>query len=67
MMDATLRIKNLSIALEALSRIPDSGQFTYDIEKLLKVEIKVLQEENQKATEAVRPAKSTTDKDDIPF
>lgn len=62
-MDVTLRIKNLSIALEALSHSHHSaiGDRVYG---LLMVEIKKLQKENEEAN-AVRPTEPSTD--DIPF
>lgn len=68
MVDATLRIKNLSIALEALSRINSYGASTsfYDVEKLLKVEIAELKKENERPIPSARPATTTPD-DDIPF
>lgn len=64
MSDATLRIKNLSIALEALSRINNEGSpDLYDrVEDLLKDQIK----EIETATPPARPATTTFD-DDIPF
>jgi len=48
-MDATLRIKNLSIALEALSRINTDGSlYLYtSIEMLLKKEIQEVEKETQ--------------------
>lgn len=68
MTDATARIKNLSIALEALSRIPNSTDLSYDIEKLLKAEIEAQKEENERPIPPARPAKSTSEHfEDIPF
>lgn len=64
-MNATARIKNLSIALEALSRIPKSESLSEDIEKLLWKEIKEAHEEKEPPHRA-RPAATTSD-DDIPF
>lgn len=64
-MDATARIKNLSIALEALSRInhPAAGNLFEAIEGLLD---KAIHEERKTATPPARPATTTSD-DDIPF
>ena len=66
--DGTLRIKNLSIALEALSHVRGSTVFSYNIEKLLEQEI--LEEKERKEKEKQWPhqgsAKPTPD-DDIPF
>ena len=50
MSDATLRIKNLSIALEALSRVPGVGECSMAIEVLLQEEIRKFQEEQAKET-----------------
>lgn len=67
--DATARIKNLSIALEALSRIGGSWSHVNlfdDVTKLLTTEIEACKKENQ---EPIPPAWSaaTTPDDDIPF
>ena len=76
-MDATLRIKNLSIALEALSRVNTrtSHEHSQDIEGLLAQEIRKEQKENEAQMQwPNRPTKPTVyDKDpyakddDIPF
>ncbi len=69
-MDVTLRIKNLSIALEALSRIPGSTLFSYDIGKLLEEEIRQYKEKKEKETQwpRQRPAPTAPNLDDeIPF
>ncbi len=52
-MDATLHIKNLSIALEALSRVNSirSQEFFKDIEGLLAIEIFVFRKEKEKETQ----------------
>jgi hypothetical protein len=66
--DASLRIKNLSISLEALSRINGytaTGLYV-DIERLLGKEIKALKEEQEQPLTAP-PARPTTSDDDIPF
>lgn len=67
-MDATLRIKNLSIALEALSRIPRVGECSTAIEVLLQEEIRKFREEQEKENQWPQrgPTKSTLD-DEIPF
>lgn len=67
MTDATARIKNLSIALEALSRVAISGGRNSLFERvhdLLETELQ--EEEDEKAKFAARPAIPTPD-DDIPF
>lgn len=64
-MDATARIKNLSIALEALSRIAQCNYF-YDVEHLLRDEVATYKKENQEASPPARPAATTFD-DEIPF
>jgi len=70
---STLQIKNLAIALEALSRVQGSSSLSYDIEKLLEKEIKLEQENHEKREEfnqTIQPPapKSPTNKyDDIPF
>lgn len=67
-MDATARIKNLSIALEALSRIVGQQEYFDDIQSLLKHEIRKQWEENHPLKEApARPVATTTDDDDNPF
>lgn len=67
-MDATLRIKNLSIALEAVSRIVGCTTAHLHIENLLQEEIRKFREEQEKENQWPQrgPTKSTTD-DDIPF
>jgi hypothetical protein len=68
--DASLRIKNLSISLEALSRINGYGAsgLYVDIETLLGKEIKALKEEQEQPLTAppARPTIPNPD-DDIPF
>lgn len=73
-MDATLRIKNLSIALEALSRVNTitSYKHSQDIEGLLAQEIRDFQRETQWPKQG--PAKPetqhnpfTNNEDEIPF
>jgi hypothetical protein len=65
-MDATARIKNLSIALEALSRInnPAAANASEAIEELLGKEI--VQAKKEQGPYTARPA-ATTSNDDIPF
>lgn len=67
MTDASLRIKNLSISLEALSRINtrNSQSLYLEIEALLTTEIEEVQKEN--AQRSAPPAKPTTPDDNIPF
>ena len=67
MTDATARIKNLSIALEALSRINHMGKWDpfEDVRDLLKQEI-ILLEKEQETPPPARPAKPSLD-DEIPF
>lgn len=76
MTDATLRIKNLSISLKAISRIKRKGFYSlYDeIEALLGKEIEELQKEQQTRHQPARPAelipgtyKPPIGFDDIPF
>jgi len=69
-MDATIRIKNLSIALEALSRVPGVGECSTAIEVLLQEEIRKFREEQEKENHwpLQRPARAcTTNTDDISF
>jgi len=68
-MDATLRIKNLSIALEALSRIVGQQAHFNDIENILNEEIRQYWRENEKETQWPHkaPAKPIINEDDIPF
>lgn len=67
MTDVPTRIKNLSIALEALSRIPNSGHLSKRIEATLEEEIDTLEkEQTEKAYPPARPAIPTPD-DDILF
>jgi len=64
--DATLRIKNLSIALEALSRVPGVGECSMAIEVLLQEEIRKFREEQEKEMQWPHqgPARTTAcDKD----
>lgn len=68
-MDATARIKNLSFALEALSRIGGSWnhiELFDNVTKLLKAEIKIAEKENEEPLPPAQPAATTSD-DDIPF
>jgi hypothetical protein len=67
MPDVTLRIKNLSISLEALSRIntEGSGSLYVEIETLLREAIKEAEEENKRPP-PVRPTGTAND-NDIPF
>lgn len=67
MTDATARIKNLSIALEALSRINNEGSpYLYDkIAAALEKEIKVYKE--QAKIYAAQSAEPSVDDDEIPF
>jgi len=78
LMDATLRIKNLSIALEALSRFPGTGELSLAIETSLQEEIRKFRETQEKETQWPQrgPADPTTGgpkkwgpnaDDDIPF
>jgi len=46
--DTTLRIKNLSIALEALSRISSGADCFFRIEEILKDEITKYEKEKEK-------------------
>lgn len=55
----SLNIKNLSIALEALSRINGQSSMMYSIEQLLQQEIDLAKE--QYPTEAPPQAKTTDD------
>ena len=68
MIDATARIRNLSIALKALSRVNPCGKWDpcKDVRDLLREEIIQFEKEKETATPPARPAKSTVD-DDIPF
>ena len=56
------RIKELCIALEALSRIPNSAQYSWDIEKLLKAAITEAKEQLE-----AKPTESQNTDDDCPF
>jgi len=71
MMDATLRIKNLSIALEALHRTPECGGLAASVWLLLKQEVKEAEEEQTKAGQwPGKPTRTTTNNitdDEIPF
>ena len=62
--DATLRIKNLSIALEALSRITGYAATTLhtEIQEALMQELKAFREEKEKENQWPRqgPARTTT-------
>lgn len=69
MTDATTRIKNLPIALEALSHINFKGSniLAEDVAICLRRDIKTYQEEqDEKLKTSARPAIPTPD-DDIPF
>jgi hypothetical protein len=65
---STMNIKNLSISLEALSRIPDSANLSYDIRNLLEQEIKYEEDRLDKLKEVTTllPTKPNID-DEIPF
>ena len=72
MMDATLRIKNLSIALEALSHLSGTDVYRSEVEVLLAYTINEAKKETQWLHKA--PAKPetqcnpfTNNEDDIPF
>ena len=68
MSDATLRIKNLSIALEAISRVAQCSYYK-DVEDLLWDEIKEFKKEKEKENQWPQrgPTRtSTTNTDDIP-
>jgi hypothetical protein len=75
MVDATLRIKNLSIALEALSRIAiTDGRYNHfeRIQELLNEEIQKAQKETQwprrgSAKPETQYNPFTNNEDDIPF
>jgi len=61
MMDATLRIKNLSIALEAVSRVVNCTTAFLNIENLLLDEIQKFQKEKEKENQwPQRPARTAT-------
>ena len=67
---STLQIKNLAIALEALSRVQGSRAFSYDIEKLLQKEIRLEEENHEKRAElnqTTQLQQPTHTHDDIPF
>lgn len=69
-MSHSLEIKNLSIALEALSRIQSLGTSYYDVEKLLQAAIEKQVEENNPIQTWRAPAPPPNHKpidDDIPF
>jgi hypothetical protein len=65
-MDATVRIKNLSIALEALSRVAISGERNSLFERVHDLLEDTLKEEETKLPPSARPAYTTFD-DSIPF
>ena len=67
MVDGTTRIKNLSIALEALSRFQTSGYPNpfERVQELLEKEISTFEKENQAHKPAPTPTEPSTD--DIPF
>jgi len=71
MADATHRIKNLSIALEALSRVPGSLMLSNNIQKLLEMEIFIYHKEKEKEIQWPwhgRPAPTTPNpEDECPF
>lgn len=60
MTDATTRIKNLSIALEAVSRTPASERLAAEIWILLTTEVQKYAEKKG-LKEAARPAKTSSD------
>lgn len=66
---STLAIKNLSFSLEALSRIQGSYTLAYDVEELLKAEIKLEKEKHEqiKASQETPAVSKSTNYDDIPF
>lgn len=57
-------IKNLSMALEALSRIQQVGSHYYDVEKLLG---KAIKEDLEDKPLTEQPTTATTSDDEIPF
>jgi hypothetical protein len=68
MISYAMDIKNLSIAIEALSRVQMSYSLSSDIEELLKSAIKKQRELDQEpATPSSTPTKPTNPDDDIPF
>jgi hypothetical protein len=71
--DPTLRIKNLSIALEALSKVPENGKIAASVWLLLTRAIEDAEKETQ-WPQRQAPAKPetqynpfTNNEDDIPF
>lgn len=69
-MSNSLVIKNLSIALEAISRVGGSWsqiELFDGIVKLLKAEIKLAEEENTKPITAQTPPTTDPNNDEIPF
>jgi hypothetical protein len=66
MISYTMEIKNLSIALECLSRIRDTNTSYREVEKLLEATIEK-QKELCKEPMAASPPKTTAPDDDIPF
>jgi hypothetical protein len=60
-------IKNLSIAIEALSRVQMSYNLTSDIESLLKTAIEKQKELDQDPATPPAPIKATNPDDDVPF
>jgi len=70
MMDATLRIKNLSIALEALSRLHLDVYYS-EVEVLLACAIQEAKKENQWPQRPVKPEPQfnpfTNSDEEIPF
>jgi hypothetical protein len=69
MSDASARIKNLSIALEALSRINNGGATALfaRIQAVLAEETSIQEKETRDRRRPAPPAKPTSDDDDIPF
>jgi len=72
MMDATLRIKNLSIALEALSRINEARDSYLQVQTLLQEEVYAFSKEKAKETQwskrdLAKPNLTDPFADDIPF
>ena len=64
--DPTLRIKNLSIALEALSKAPENGKLAARVWFLLTQAIEDAEKETQ-WPQRQAPAKPNPDEDDIHF
>jgi len=67
--DATLRIKNLSIALEALHRTPECGDLAASVWLLLKQEVAEAEKEKTEARQwprrPAKPAPNFVNPDDV--